>query len=394
MTIPACPREQARLIFLEEHGHKNSKLIPLQADASSRCYTRLLRKEDSTSTTLLMDAPPQTEKPRQFQAVSAFLQSLGLRAPRILHADLEQGFLEIEDFGYDSFTRLLEQGADPRPLYEDAVAVLLHLLRTCEQAQTQTLSPAAPALALALSSIEEWCDESAVFVDFYAPALDKTLDAAQTSASWQENWQESWKVCWFELLTNLPPLPEVLVLRDCHVDNLMRIAPQKTTQQKTTQHTTLSLQRCGLLDFQDAVLGSPAYDLVSLLEDARRDLDPSLQQQLLRLYLNGAQRILGENTFSEEDFLMHYRAWGAQRHARVLGTFARLALRDGKTALSCHIPRVYALLERSLATDAQSERPVLRPLAAWFSRFRPTHREDLQKALKEGIFGYRTDNLL
>ena len=398
MTIPACPREQARLIFLEEHGHKDSKLIPLQADASSRCYTRLLRKENGTSTTLLMDAPPQTEKPRQFECVATFLQSLGLRAPRILHADLEQGFLEIEDFGCDSFTRLLEQGADPRPLYEDAVAVLLHLLRTREQAQTQTqtqtqtLSP-----PLALSSIEEWCDESAVFTDFYAPALDKTLDKTlgepqtETSASWQE----SWRTCWFELLTSLPPLPEVLVLRDCHVDNLMRVAPQKTTQQAPTQHlmphTTLSLQRCGLLDFQDAVLGSPAYDLVSLLEDARRDLDPALQQQLLRLYLNGAQRILGENT--EEDFLMHYRAWGAQRHARVLGTFARLALRDGKTALSCHIPRVYALLERSLARDAQSKRPVLRPLAAWFSRFRPTHREDLQKALKEGIFGYRTDNL-
>ena len=147
-----------------------------------------------------------------------------------------------------------------------------------------------------------------------------------------------------------------------------------------------------MLDFQDAVLGSPAYDLVSLLEDARRDLDPALQQQLLRLYLNGARSILRE-TFSEQHFLKHARAWSAQRHARVLGTFARLALRDKKTALSCHIPRVYALLERSLAQDAQSAEPVLGPLARWCSRFLPCHRALLQKALRRGIFGYRSDSL-
>ena len=343
--------------------------------------------------TLLMDAPPQKEKPRQFQAVGTFLQSLGLRAPHILHADLEQGFMEIEDFGSESFTYLLEQGADPKPLYEDAVAVLLHLLRTREQAQQRFL----PAF-----SVDDWCDESTVFADFYIPALDATPNAAQTAHT-----SASWRACWHELLTSLPPLPEVLVLRDCHVDNLMRLPIDLSAQDNTPhapseqqhceqQHCELqhgSLQRCGLLDFQDAVLGSPAYDLVSLLEDARRDLAPSLQQHLLRGYLKGARSILSENTFSEQHFQQHYRAWSAQRHARVLGTFARLALRDEKTALSCHIPRVYALLQRSLALDAQSTAPVLQPLSAWFSRFMPCHGDQLQKALKEGIFGYRTDDL-
>ena len=388
--MSACPREQARLTFLEQHGHKDSKLVPLQADASSRCYTRLLRSDKSAAPTLLMDAPPQKEKPRQFHAVSAFLQNLGLRAPRILQADLEQGFLEIEDFGDESFTHLLEQGADPKPLYEDAVAVLLHLLRTRERAQT----PSLPAF-----SVEEWCDESAVFADFYAPALATTRDKTLSEASTQKT-RASWRNCWHDLLTRLPPLPEVLVLRDCHVDNLMRVAPQRKSPNATANPQRYNdpqrynnLQRCGLLDFQDAVLGSPAYDLVSLLEDARRDLKPALRQHLLRLYLQGAQSLCSDNIFSERNFLKHYRVWGAQRHARVLGTFARLALRDGKTKLSCHIPRVYALLERNLAQDAQSAEPVLEPLSAWFSRHLPAHREQLQKALKEGIFGYRADSL-
>ncbi len=403
--MSACPREQARLRFLKQHGHREagreSTLVPLQADASSRSYTRLLRKNNGTASTLpptlLMDAPPPKEKPRQFQAVSQFLQSLGLRAPRILHADLEQGFLEIEDFGDQSFTTLLNQGANPKPLYEDTLEVLLHLLRTREHAQQQTQRQSSTRFLAALS-VEEWCCESAVFADFYAPALQTTLSPSFGEAQTKET-SASWRACWRELLTALPPLPEVLVLRDCHVDNLMRVATQEKTPNETPppqrhnlQHR--DLQRCGLLDFQDAVLGSPAYDLVSLLEDARRDLAPSLQQHLLRMYLKGAQSILPANSFSEQNFLKHYRAWGAQRHARVLGTFARLALRDRKTNLSCHIPRVYALLQRSLAEDAASQEPVLQLLAAWFSRFLPAHREQLQKALKEGIFGYRTANLL
>ena len=394
--MSACPREQARLNFLAQHGHRESTLVPLEADASSRHYTRLLRKKSSASPdlspdlspTLLMDAPPDTEKPHQFQAIGEFLQSLGLRTPHILHADLEQGFLEIEDFGDNCFTHLLNHGADPRPLYEDAIAVLLHLLRTREQAQAQSQS-------LVALSVAEWCCESAVFANFYTPALSPPLSPALDEAQTKET-SASWRACWLELLTALPPLPEVLVLRDCHVDNLMRVVPphhdRSSLQRHNLQHC--SLQRCGLLDFQDAVLGSPAYDLVSLLEDARRDLAPDLQQHLLRLYLKGAQSILPPNRFSEQDFLKHCRAWSAQRHARVLGTFARLALRDGKTNLSCHIPRVYALLERSLAEDAANQEPVLQPLATWFSRYLPAHREHLQKALKEGIFGYRSDNPL
>ena len=393
--ISACPREQARLTFLEQHGHRDSTLVALQADASSRCYTRLLRKDDGAASTLLMDAPPDKEKPRHYQAIGAFLQSLGLRAPRILHADLEQGFLEIEDFGDQSFTHLLEQGADPRPLYEDAVAVLLHLLDTREQAQRKTQRQTlgqTHGQTLPAFSLEEWCEESAVFADFYAPALNSTQGMTMGGTPTKRT-RASWKACWREILTSLPPLPEVLVLRDCHVDNLMRLTPQDNKHDAPSNLPPSNLQRCGLLDFQDAVLGSPAYDLVSLLEDARRDLDSALRQHLLRLYLKGAQSILPPNTFSEKDFLKHYRAWGAQRHARVLGTFARLALRDGKTNLSCHIPRVYALLERSLALDAQSASPVLQPLVVWFSRHLPAHREHLQKALKEGIFGYRADSL-
>ncbi len=377
--MSACPREQARLNFLAQHGHKESKRIPLKADASSRHYTRLLSLKSNAPPTLLMDAPPSTEKPRQFQAIGEFLQSIGLRTPHILHADLEQGLLEIEDFGDNCFTHLLNQGANPRPLYEDAIAVLLHLLHTRKQAQSQSQS-------LVSLSVEEWCDESAVFADFYAPAISPPLDEAQTKET-----NASWRACWSQILTALPPLPEVLVLRDCHVDNLMRVVPPPHDR-SNLQHR--SLQRCGLLDFQDAVLGSPAYDLVSLLEDARRDLAPDLQQHLLRLYLKGAQSILPPNSFSEQDFLKHCRAWSAQRHARVLGTFARLSLRDCKTNLSCHIPRVYALLERSLAEDAASREPILQPLAAWFSRSMPAHRDHLQKALKEGIFGYRSDSPL
>lgn len=306
-------RETAIAAFLAGTGWGDAGREPLPGDASFRRYVRLRRGRE---TVMLMDAPPPEEDVRPFTAVAARLRLLGLSAPEVYRTDAAHGLLLLEDFGDDTFTRLLERGESEADLYLLAADALIALQRQ-------------PGAASGFSSfgIDRFLEGAELFLDWYLPAAGD---------------REGFRAAMREVLAPVMAGPETLMLRDYHVDNLMRLDGRPGTA------------ACGLLDFQDAAGGPPAYDLASLIEDARRDVDEAVRRAVLARY-----RAAFPDTWNlERDIAV----LGAQRHIRVLGTFMRLARRDGKPGYMRHLPRLRRMLERNLA------HPALEPLAAWLRR--------------------------
>ena len=306
-------RETAIAAFLADAGWGDARREPLPGDASFRHYVRLRRGRE---TVMLMDAPPPEEDVRPFTAVARRLRQLGLSAPEVYGADEAHGLLLLEDFGDDTFTRLLERGESEEDLYLLAADALIALQRQ-------------PGAASGFSSfgIDRFLEGAELFLDWYLPAAGD---------------REGFRAAMREMLAPVTAGPETLMLRDYHVDNLIRLDGRPGTV------------ACGLLDFQDAAGGPPAYDLASLIEDARRDVDESVRNAVLARY----RAAFPDTRDLERDIAV----LGAQRHIRVLGTFMRLARRDGKPGYMRHLPRLRRMLERNLA------HPALEPLAAWFRR--------------------------
>ncbi len=306
-------RETAIAAFLADAGWGDAGRGPLPGDASFRRYVRLRRGRE---TVMLMDAPPPEEDVRPFTAVAARLRLLGLSAPEVYRTDAAHGLLLLEDFGDDTFTRLLERGESEEDLYLLAADALIALQRQ-------------PGAASGFSSfgIDRFLEGAELFLDWYLPAAGD---------------REGFRAAMREVLAPVMAGPETLMLRDYHVDNLMRL---------DGRHGTAA---CGLLDFQDAAGGPPAYDLASLIEDARRDVGEAVRRAVLARY----RAAFPDTRDLERDIAV----LGAQRHIRVLGTFMRLARRDGKPGYMRHLPRLRRMLERNLA------HPALEPLAAWFRR--------------------------
>ncbi|HKT17819.1 MAG TPA: phosphotransferase [Stellaceae bacterium] len=316
-------RETAIAAFLAAQGWGGADRVALAGDASFRRYVRLDRKGE---TALLMDAPPPQEDVRPFVAVDGMLRDLGLSAPAIFASDESAGLLLIEDFGDDTFTRLLAKGADETALYELAVDVLIALHRRFKP-NGADVPPYDDARFL---------NEAALLVDWYLPAVTGRPTSSQLRDAYLELWRG--------LLPRARRAPQCLVLRDYHVDNLMRIADRD------------GIAACGLLDFQDAVHGPTSYDLVSLLEDSRRDIAPALVGAMLDRYLAAFPDL------DREAFTTSFAMLGAQRHCKVIGIFTRLDRRDGKPRYLAHIPRLWRLLDRDLDT------PALAPLKDWLDR--------------------------
>lgn len=272
-----------------------------------------------------MDAPPPQENVQPFTLVARHLRQLGLGAPAILAEDVDTGLLLLEDLGDDTFTRLLRQGEPEEPLYALAVDVLVHLHRM----------PTAEAIPDGLPPYDDdrLLDEASLLVDWYLPAML----GQQAPEAFREDYMRAWR----KTLPLVHVQPPTLVLRDYHVDNLMLVKGRDR------------LATCGLLDFQDAVAGAAAYDLMSLLEDARRDISSELKARMLQRY---------RNAFPSHDWTVFdnvFAILSAQRHAKVIGIFTRLCVRDGKPIYLQHIPRVWRLLESSL------RHPALETVAAW-----------------------------
>lgn len=318
-------RALARRRFLAGSQWEDWSTYALAADASFRRYFRLTSDDRSV---LLMDAPPETESIASFLAVDSYLQSVGLRAPEVFAQDVATGFAVIEDFGDSTYTTLLDAGAEPEPLYALAVEVLSRLHKAIDVAE----------LELPRYDDGNYQTEISLFVDWYW--------VARTGAPMPARKRAEYEAIWRELLNGVSTEHECLVLRDYHVDNLMRIDGAGT-------------DGCGLLDFQDARVGSRAYDLVSLFEDARRDVDTAMAERLIDVYL------AANGELDRKSFAYDYRVLGAHRHSKILGIFVRLCVRDGKEHYLSYLPRVQRLFEKSLRSDH------LRPLADWLSANHP-----------------------
>lgn len=313
--------------FLAASGWAGAEILPLAGDASFRRYFRVV---NGNRTAVLMDAPPPHEDPRPFIAVSEWLLSRGLTAPEILARDLDKGLLLLADFGS---TRLRETvDADPAregELYELATDVLVHLHEH------------PPMKGLPAHGLDQWLGELKLFTDWYCPAVDAEVDAQAYQRAWREVLEP----------VGRDGLGPVTVLRDYHAENIMLVEGRD------------GVGYFGLLDFQDALAGHPAYDLASVLEDARRDVSPEIEQAMIERYVAA--------TGHGEAFERAYWALAAQRNTRILGVFTRLWKRDDKPHYRQFQPRMWGLLERDLA------QPNLKPVRDWFdANIPPEHRRE------------------
>ncbi len=313
--------------FLDAAGWGDVPRASLAGDASFRRYDRL---RDSRRSAVLMDAPPPQEDVRPFVRLTHHLRGLGYSAPTLLAVDETNGLLLLEDLGDDTYTRLLAQGHDEAALYRLAVDLLAAL-----HTHPDALPEALPAY-----SDEKLLAEAHLLVDWYMPAVGRTVD---------DSVRESFTKVWEPLLPLARSVPDTLVLRDFHVDNLL-LLPRE------------GLAACGVLDFQDAVVGPLTYDLVSLLEDARRDIAPALIHQMKERYWDTR----GDSPMTRDDFDTSWAVLAAQRHAKVIGIFTRLCRRDGKPLYLRHIMRVWRLLEMAC------RHPALADLNAWLNRHIPS----------------------
>ncbi len=314
--------------FLDSTGWGEAIWTPLSNDASFRQYYRLRRGDHRA---LLMDAPPPQEEVGPFIVVAAILRSLGFSAPEVLAEDRARGFLLIEDFGDDTYTRLLARGAGETDLYSLAIDTLAALQQAVAAVGLPELSPYDESRLLG---------EAALLLDWYLPAV-RGMPA-------EPFLREEYLALWREVLPQaVEPFAPTLVLRDFHIDNLMLLP------------TRNGVCRCGLLDFQDAVRGPPAYDLMSLLEDARRDVSDGLRRTMTERYM-AAFPILDRTAFVRSSAIL-----AAQRNCKILGIFTRLWRRDGKPGYLAHIPRLWRLLEADL------REPALGEIARWLDRHLP-----------------------
>jgi N-acetylmuramate 1-kinase len=310
--------------FLVDAGWGGAEIRPLAGDASFRRYFRV-HKGDQRA--VLMDAPPPHEDPRPFIAVAEYLSGIGLSAPRILHRDLEQGLLLVEDFGDVRMRETVDANfATEMDTYTGVVDVLIKLHQH------------RPPNVLTQQSVAIFLDEVGLFTEWYCPTVGLSVDEAGYIAAWDA------------VLTPVMASLEapVTVLRDYHAENIMLIEGEA------------GLARYGLLDFQDALAGHPAYDLVSMLEDARRDVTPSVERAMLDHYM--------ATTGAGPEFETAYWVLGAQRNTRILGVFSRLWKRDGKPRYRSFQPRMWGLLERDLG------HPALAPLKDWFDANIPSEK--------------------
>ncbi len=334
--MTAAARMAALEAFLCAAGWPPEAARPLAGDASNRRYLRLAAPGRADA--VLMDAPPEKgEDVRPFVAITRWLRDQGHSAPEVTAADLAQGFLLLEDLGDDLYSRLLAgDAAQESELYAAAVDLLADLAAV--PAPTE-LGPPDCRMPLPPYDAEVLGREAALVREWWMPAATGAPTASDLGAE-------------FDALVagataGVQPAREVVVLRDYHADNLLWLPAR-------AGHA-----RVGLLDYQDALAGHAAYDLVSLLEDARRDTTPDLREAMLARYL---ARRPGTGA---DAFRAAYAALGAQRNLKIVGIFARLAIRDRKPRYLAMIPRVWGHLTNDLS------HPALAPLAAWVRRHVP-----------------------
>lgn len=305
-------REALLADFLDEAGRASWLRTPLAGDASARRYERL-RHPTSGTTEVLMDAPPDRgEDVSRFVVIAAFLRSLGLSAPELFAANEDAGFLLLEDLGDDLFASMAPRNPEfESRLYDAAADVLAVLSRADPPEGLRAYDPDLMASAAALS------------YDWYAFGVAGRVPDAR------DRFAEELKA----EMSNCSSGRQTTILRDYHAENLLWLPDRE------------GAARVGLLDFQDAMLGHPAYDVMSLLTDARRDVPREIADRTAKRFARIAD-------LETEEFERSYALLGTQRNLRILGVFARLSLRFGKPSYVDFIPRVWGHLEAGLRHPA------------------------------------------
>jgi tRNA threonylcarbamoyl adenosine modification protein YjeE len=340
--------------FLEESGYQAARRLRMPGDASTRSYARLVRDDRSV---ILMNAPKRPDGPaihggrsysaavhlaedvKPFIAIAQGLRARGISAPAILHADLSAGFLITEDLGSEGFV----EGAPPAPIAERYEAAA-DLLAALHGEVLPSRLPLVPQLDYTIPAfdLDAMLVEVGLMLDWYLP--DRGVEVSEALRA---EFDAMWRV----VLEKPLAAPPTWTLRDYHSPNLIWLAERQ------------GIARVGVIDFQDTVLGPPAYDVVSLLQDARVDVPEPLEISLLTRYVKA--RRLADHGFDPAGFVESYAAMSAQRNTRLLGTFARLNRRDGKPQYLAHQPRIWTYLTRALA------HPSLAAPRDWFAAHVP-----------------------
>jgi aminoglycoside/choline kinase family phosphotransferase len=354
-------RQALKARFLADHGLDGAVRQPLAGDASTRAYERL--HPPGGVSLIFMDQPPSVEsapcppgataservalgynasarlaagRVDAFVACAGYLRGRGLSAPQVHAADPAQGLAVLEDLGDDLYAPMIARGADEAALYDRAIDALVHLHAAPPPAMLSAQGADWPLLAyddLALKTAAdlfiEWAPRSNLALRFDAEAV------------------RGWEAVWAPIRARLSARAEVFCHRDYHADNLIWLPDRPGPA------------AVGMLDFQDALLGHRAWDLMMLLQDARRDVSPAREAACLDRYL------AAEPALDREAFLADYGAVAALHACRLIGLFTRLTVRDAKPRYAAYIPRMWAYLARDLST------PGMEPLAAWFNRHVP-----------------------
>jgi N-acetylmuramate 1-kinase len=339
--------------FISDSGMSEASRRRLQGDASTRLYDRLVAGDKSF---IMMNAPRRPDGPPvragkpysaiahlaesvlPFVAMAKGLREQGLSAPEIFHADLDQGLLLLEDLGDE---RVVE--GDPSVVKEDRYEAAVDVLLYLHGRQLPDCLPVAPHVEYRLPAydLDAFLIEAELLLDWYVPRRGGAIEG--TRAEFLARWRE--------VLAPVVAAPTTLVLRDYHSPNLLWLAERD------------GVARVGLLDFQDALTGPAAYDVVSLLQDARVDVPEAMEIALLGRYVKA--RLTADPAFEHRDFAEQYVILGAQRATKILGIFARLDRRDGKPQYLRHLPRIWGYLNRALGHSA------LAPLRDWYAAHVP-----------------------
>ncbi len=324
--VNLADREKLKSQFLKRLNLDNYSVVPIVADASYRKYYRIAQGDSSF---IVMDSVPFYENNEAFVKLAKHLIAQSFSAPNIYNYDAENGFLIIEDFGDISFNKLLTNVSKyssykgVEEVYKNLIDSLISLHKSEKPSDLDHYSD------------DILLQELRMFTDWYVPVV--------SGNALNQNQIDSYLTIWKSILKFARVFEEVLVLRDFHVDNLLYLEKNE------------GLKKIGIIDFQDALIGSPIYDIVSLLEDARSDVQQKTREEAVNYYLE-------QNPFvPRKDFLAVYNILGAQRNSRILGLFAKKAI-EGDSRYMKYVPRVKGYLDNNL------NHPLLAPLKSWISK--------------------------
>ncbi len=309
-------------------GINDFKLKPIKSDASFRKYFRVYIRNQKRNL-LLVNSPKKTENNLGYLKATNIFEKINLSVPKIISFNISKGSFLIEDFGINTYTNSLKNGESEYKLYNLATDILIYINN-----QSKNLKKKLPQY-----TNKKLIEESMLFLEWYWPAIHKNKPKKDVVNEFIKIWNN--------LLNKNLRTKKVLVHRDFHIDNLFFLKDRK------------GLKACGLIDFQDAVIGPTSYDLVSLLEDARRNVN---KEVIFKMYNKFVRKLSKKQ---KEDFVKEYKVLAINRHLKVIGIFTRLCKRDKKNSYLKHIPRLWKLIEYNLNFYSLSE------LNKWINEFFP-----------------------